>query len=159
MPGTGSERLRTVLLALGMALVLTTVLPADAAVETPRGTPERSFHLDLGTTSVRQGVKSSKGASRRWGVQLNVTDLGGWDSALQAGAGLAFFAPSFTRGRDSTFAPDLHALHRWGRERCHAVTRDTLLKRRAPAAPTSSGDIADRPSIVTCPLRGPPSVG
>ncbi|AGC48670.1 hypothetical protein MYSTI_07398 [Myxococcus stipitatus DSM 14675] len=148
------------LLALGMALVVATVLPADAAVDVSHGTQERGLHLDPGATSVRQGVKSSKkGGSRRWGAQLNVTDLGGWDSALQAGAGLAFSAPSITRGRESTFAPDLQALHRWGRERRHAVTRATLLKRRAPAAPTSSGDIADRPSIVTCPLRGPPSVG
>ncbi|NVJ23196.1 MULTISPECIES: hypothetical protein [Myxococcus] len=153
MPGSGSETLRTVLLALGVALVLATVLRAEAA-ECPTAT-ERGFYLDTGATSVRQGAKSSKGPARRWGAQFHVTDLGGWDAGLHVGSGPAFSPPSSARGR-TPFAPDLQALHRWGRERRHAVARVTLRERRSAAAPTSSGDIADRPSIVTRPLRGPP---
>lgn len=155
MPGSGSEMLGTVLLALGMTLVLATVLRAGSAGCPMVGAAERGFYLDTGATSVRQGSKSSKGPSRRWGSQFHVTDLGGWDSALHVGSGHAFSPPSSARGRTS-FEPDLQALHRWGRERRHAVARVTLRERRSAAAPTSSGDIADRPSIVTRPLRGPP---
>ncbi|TQF17003.1 hypothetical protein FJV41_05525 [Myxococcus llanfairpwllgwyngyllgogerychwyrndrobwllllantysiliogogogochensis] len=155
MPGSGSETLRTVLLALGVSLVLATVFRAEAAECPTVWASERSFYLDSGATSVRQGSKSSKGPSRRWGAQFHVTDLGGWDSGLHVGSGLAFTPPSSARGRAS-FEPDLQALHRWGRERRHAVARVTLRERRSAAAPTSSGDIADRPSIVTRPLRGPP---
>ncbi|MCP3059232.1 hypothetical protein LXT21_10650 [Myxococcus sp. K38C18041901] len=159
MPGSGSELLRTGLLALGVVLVLATVLRAgDAECPTRGATPERGFYADSGATSVRQGARSSKKSSRRWGAQFHITDLGGWDLALHVGGGPAFAAASSVRTR-TALEPDLLALYRWGRERHHAFTRVTLRERRAPAAPTSSGEIADRPSIASRTLRGPPEFG
>lgn len=158
MPGSGGELLRAGLLALGMALVLVTVLRAGDAECPTRSTPERGFYADSGVTSVLQGAGSSKKSSRRWGAQFHITDLGGWDLGLHVGAGPVVFAASSVRTRTG-LEPDLLALYRWGRERHHAFTRVTLRERRAPAAPTSSGEVADRPSIASRTLRGPPEFG
>ncbi|MCP3099792.1 hypothetical protein LZ198_13035 [Myxococcus sp. K15C18031901] len=150
MPGSGSEALRGMLFALGAVLVLSLALHAGDAESSPRPVATRDCHRDDGVRASWKKTASKK-ASGKGGALFHVTDLGGWDSALQV---LGSPAPS-ARSRAAPVL-DLYALSRWTREREHSVATTTLRERRCAAAPSASGDIADRPSIVTRPLRGPP---
>lgn len=60
------------------------------------------------------------------------------------------------RGR-AGFQPDPQAVHRAVRERQEALVTARVRVMRAPSMPVSGGYPADRPPVVTRPLRGPPA--
>lgn len=61
------------------------------------------------------------------------------------------------RGGRPGFQPDPQTVHRAVRERQEALVTAHTRVMRAPGMPISAGYQADRPPVVTRPLRGPPA--
>jgi hypothetical protein len=156
-PGSGRGALWTVLLAVcGIAAL---VLVAGVAQPVPGRAPGERESAD----GLRAG-QATAALLETAGLESPLTEhQAATRGALATGAGdvsaLQLQRPvSPARGRTG-FAPDTQSIQRAVRARQDAIVAALGQRIRWSALPSADGHAADRPTIVTQPLRGPPSHG
>ncbi|XXF78050.1 hypothetical protein P2318_34145 [Myxococcaceae bacterium GXIMD 01537] len=148
-----------VLLAACAALALT-LAPREASPGAP-GVPASAAHGRLtseGPRTTQAASPARRGADPSPGVRVWKASIGEW-AALVAAAPTHQLHQSLgaARGRTGFPPPDLNVLHRAVRERQEALLLAVAHRMRFSAPPVCGSEVADRPSIVIRPLRGPPA--
>lgn len=156
-PGSGRGA-AWALVPVGVGAVLALALAVCGTLGTEGPGPGAFERPGLGES--REAVTLARGASRQQpGGRFQGVGSDTWAAVLGApAASLPHPVLVSARGRGASQPAPL-AVARWGRER--QVPEDTAVARRVryPVVPPSAMGIADRPPLVTRPLRGPPARG
>lgn len=140
------------------ALVLVAVLGGLAQPVEGRARPGCA---EAGTRCLEREVASAREAAGL-GLPLAQTRAaahGELSAAARDVSALQLHRPGgLARGRGG-FSPDPQAIQRAVRDRHDAIVAAMGQRIRSSAVPAADGHAADRPTIVTRPLRGPPSHG
>lgn len=158
-PIQGREPVRLALLVgptlLALALAMAGVeLSEPAAIRTPSGGEPRQcvqvapgVQAELGTLAQQPCMQPEAGAPQEWAALTSASPL------VQLHAQLAS-----SRGR-ARLLPDTQALVRLIQQRQNAIIIAWTHRMRDASGPGAASHTADRPLIVTRPLRGPPAHG
>jgi hypothetical protein len=138
---------------------LALVLAALVGLVDPPATGEAHARPHGGGARVVRGTASRCETSERKPVCVHPRVKGGseWATVVRASSARAS-QPHLGSPRGRTgFQPDTQALHRAVRERLEALVTALAQEQRFSAMSGATGHGADRPTIVTRPLRGPPA--
>jgi hypothetical protein len=161
MPGAGSGACGPWPLVLVSAVLLLGLAHGGAGL--PEPVPERGSPCSAAGSLQGIGAEGeaghrllSRGPAQQSCVRFQGTGFDTW--AAFGGAPSLFPAHARWCAARGRFPVDSFTVQRWGRAR--QAIADTAIARRV-RYPVSSGStrsgLADQPSIVTCPLRGPPA--
>lgn len=159
-PAHGRETLRWELVASAavLALALVTAIAALAEPASAQATYGRGFSEWAG---IAQGEPLSTRASVRQQPYMQPRGAAPHEWAAIAGASpsVQLHHPGVVgRGR-TRFQPDTQTVKRLLRERQDAIITAVTHRMREASEPGAASHTADRPLIVTRPLRGPPARG
>lgn len=155
--GRGPGALHPVLAASGAVLGL--VLAALAlGLWVPGSLAQHGRSQDVEARAVQASAPFLKAPSARPDVEALTTAPGEWAAVLGVSPAFQSHAPLFSARGRTGFAPPPQAVHTAVRARQDALVSALVRVMRYSAAPVSAGFTADRPTIVTRPLRGPPSL-
>jgi hypothetical protein len=147
------------MLVTGGAVLALTLVALAMGVAEPAGVGARHVRLQGTGASIARGAATScapseqqPGCLRPWARASEA-----WAAAVGPSSPFQLHQQGFSpRGR-AGFHPGPRAVHRAVRERLEALVTARERVMRAPTMPVSAGYASDRPTLVTRPLRGPPS--